>query len=180
MNIKPSPFLAQYGSEKHLDQMFEKVHNFPSIAGSEIIRNPFATKKHLEQVPISDYNWADKHDLVKHPNIPDNHREDFLKSGNIGLQNALLRRSDTTKEHLKTILRAENTGPEIAENVAKHPLADSEVLHVGLDHPASYVRYNMIVDGKNLDRSHIERGLKDSALSVRGATERLLAERGNV
>lgn len=174
------PFLARYGSEKHLDDMFQKVHNFGEIGASEIVQNPFATQKHLEQVK-SDY-WVDDYQLVKHPNLPESHRNRLIQSKitNLGLMNSLLRRPDTTSEHLKKMISHPFLGPEIAENVAKHPLADSEVLHVGLDHPASYVRYNMIADGKNLDRSHIERGLKDIASSVRGATERVLTERGNV
>jgi len=164
--MKHAPFLAQYGSAKHLDEMFEKVYNFGEIAAPEIVRNPFATKKHLEQIGTT--NWSDDYQLAKHPNLPDNHRNRLINSKiqNLGLMNTLLNRSDTTPEHLKQMISHPNNGGEVAQNIVEHPLANSEVLHAGLDHPAGYVRQETM-EGKNIDRSHIEKALKDLKPQVR-------------
>lgn len=160
------PFLARYGSEKHLDDMFQKVHNFGEIGASEIVQNPFATQKHLEQVK-SDH-WADDYQLVKHPNLPESHRNRLIQSKitNLGLMNSLLRRPDTTSEHLKKMISHPNAGGEVVQNIVEHPLANAEVLHAGLDHPAAYVRQETM-EGKNIDRTHVEKALKDPRPSVR-------------
>lgn len=160
--MKHTPFLAQYGSAKHLDEMFEKVHNFGEIAAPEIVRNPFATGKHLSQVKFGRYNWTDMYELTRHPNLPVEHKRSMLKSPDSSemLVSNILRRPDITKDDLISAISARRLSGENASKIFNHRLADKDVLDAGLNHSSMYVRRQVLrSDNINVDRSHVEKML---------------------